>query len=325
MFTNGIHHDLAMIGHGIHFYLFGMFDELTDYHRMLLADVGRQLKETFQLFLVGADIHRRTTQHITRANQYREAYLLHECIDIIHRRKLFPTRLVYSDAVEHGGELLAVFGIVDTLCGCSEDIYVLFVQAHRQVVRYLSSGRDDHAVRIFEFEDVHHAFEGQFVEVETVAHIVIGRNRFRVIVDHHRAPTLLANRVQRLHAAPVELYRATDTVSTRTEHHNRTFVAQILHIVFRSAVSQIQVVGLCRIFGGEGIDLFHYRKDATIFTILAHLQDGSFAVFHFILEDGAGNLEVRETLHLSQTEQVVGYIGYLAEAFQGSGSLDDII
>ena len=51
----------------------------------------------------------------------------------------------------------------------------------------------------------------------------------------------------------------------------------------------------------------------------------SFTVFHFIFEDGAGNLEVRETLHLSQTEQVVGYIGYLAEAFQGSGGLDDII
>ena len=103
-----------MIGHRIHLYFFRMFDELAHYDRMLLADVGRQLKEAFQLFLVGANIHRRTTQHVTRANQYRETYLLYECIDIIHRRKLFP-RLVYSDAVEHGGELLAVFGIVDTL------------------------------------------------------------------------------------------------------------------------------------------------------------------------------------------------------------------
>ena len=111
MLANGIHHDLAMIGHGIHLHLFRMLDELTYHHRMLLADVGGQFQETLQLLLIRADIHGGATQHVTRANQHGEAYLRHEAIDILHGRKLFPAGLIHADTIQHGGELLTVLGI----------------------------------------------------------------------------------------------------------------------------------------------------------------------------------------------------------------------
>ena len=202
---------------------------------------------------------------------------------------------------------------------------MLLVQTHRQVIRDLASGRDNHTVRILQFENIHYTFECQLIEVKAVAHIVVGRNRFRVVVDHNRAPTLLADRVERLHTAPVELYRATDTVSTRTQHHDGAFISQIMHIAFRSVVSQVQIVGLCRIFGSQRIDLFHHRKDAAVFTVLTNLKDRLFTVFHLIFEDSTGNLEIRETLLLRQTEQIVGDINYPAETFQSSCGLDNII
>ena len=118
MFGDRIHDDLTLIGHRIHFHLLGMFNELADNDRMLLRNVGRQLQEAFEFLLVRADIHGGTAQHITRTNQDRKTHLGHKLVDILHRRKFFPARLIHSDTVQHGGELLAVLGIVDALGGC---------------------------------------------------------------------------------------------------------------------------------------------------------------------------------------------------------------
>ena len=62
---------------------------------------------------------------------------------------------------------------------------MLLVQTHRQVIGYLAACRDNHAVRIFQFEDIHHTLEGQFIEVKAVTHIIVGRNCFGIVVDHH--------------------------------------------------------------------------------------------------------------------------------------------
>ena len=155
---------------------------------------------------------------------------------------------------------------------------MLLVQTHRQVVRDLAACRNNHAVGIFEFEDIHHTLEGQFVEIEAVAHIIVGRDRFRIVVDHHRTPALLADRFQRLHTTPVELYRAADPVSAGTQHDDGAMVTYILHIVFRTAIGQIQVVRLRRIFGSQRIDLLHYRKNTRLFTMFADNMHAAVAV-----------------------------------------------
>ncbi len=172
---------------------------------------------------------------------------------------------------------------------------MLLVEAHRQVIRDLAACRDNHAVRIFQLEDIHHTLEGQFVEVKAVTHIIVGRNRFGVVVDHHRTPALLTDRFQRLHAAPIELDRAADPVSAGTQHDDGAMVAQILHIVFRTAIGQVQVVRLRRIFGGQRIDLLHDRDDTVLFTELAYLHH-TFFYIPFKAE-GTGDLEIGETLH----------------------------
>ena len=71
-------------------------------------------------------------------------------------------------------------------------------------------------MRIFQFENIHHTLEGQLIEVKTVAHVVIGRYCLRIIIDHDAAPAFLADRIQRLHATPVEFNGRTDAISTGT-------------------------------------------------------------------------------------------------------------
>ena len=171
---------------------------------------------------------------------------------------------------------------------------MLFVKAHRQVIGYLAACRDNHAVRIFQFEDIHHTLEGQLVEVKAVTHIIVGRNRFGIVVDHHRTPPLLTDSFQRLHATPVELDRAADPVSSGTQHDDGTVVTLILHVVFRTAIGQIQIVCLRRVFGCQRIDLFHYRNDAVFLTELADLHHTFFYIS--LKAEGAGYLKIGETL-----------------------------
>ena len=300
--TDRIHHDLAMISHGIHLHLFGMFDELADHHRMLLADIRRQLQETLQLLLIGANIHRRATQHIAGTNQDREAHLRYEAIDILHRGKLLPAGLIHPDTIQHGRELLTILRIVNALSGRTQDVDMLLIQAHRQVVGDLASCGDNHTMRILQFQDIHHPLKGQLIEIESITHIIIRGDSLWVIVDHHRAVALLTDGIQRLHTAPVELHRATDTIRTRTQHHDRTVIARIGHIMLGAAVGQIEVVGLCRILRRQGVDLLHHRQDAMLFAELTHQHRATLRIP--VQTNRTGNLEVRETLNLRRTNQL---------------------
>ena len=181
-------------------------------------------------------------------------------------------------------------------------------------------------MRILQFQNIHHTFKSQFIKVQTVAHIVIRRYGFRIIVNHDTAPSLLANGIQSLYATPVEFYGRTDTISTGTQYDDGFMVAQITHIICYTAISKIQIIGLCRILGCQCINLFHYRKNACLFTVFADIKN---PIFHIpFVTDGTGNLEIRETLNLSFTKQFVRQIGNLfmivSPTMQFFGSLHDI-
>ena len=181
-------------------------------------------------------------------------------------------------------------------------------------------------MRILKFQNIHHTLEGQFVEVQTVAHIVVRRYGFRIIVNHDTAPSLFANGIQSLYATPVKFYRRPDTVSTGTQYDNRLMISPIMHIICYTAISKIQIIGLCRIFGCQRIDLFHYRKNACLFTVFADIKN---SIFHItFVTDGTGNLEIRKTLNFSFTKQFVRQIGNLfvviSPTMQLFGSVHDI-
>ena len=54
---DGIGQYFTVACHGVHLNLLGVLDETTDHHGMVFRDVGRQLEEALELFLVGADVH----------------------------------------------------------------------------------------------------------------------------------------------------------------------------------------------------------------------------------------------------------------------------
>ena len=236
MLTDGVRDNLSILRHSIHLHLLGMLNELAHHYGMFLADIRRQLQEAFQLLPVGTDVHRSAGQYVGRTDQYREAHLIHKGVDVLQGGQRPPFGLVYTNAVEHGGELVTVFGIVDAPGACAENRYLLRIEAQGKVIRYLTTGRDNHPVGILQFENIHHALEGELVEVKTVAHVIVRRHGFGVVVYHDTAVAFLADGVQGLHAAPVELYGRTDAVGAGAQYDNGLAVAEVTDIICRATI-----------------------------------------------------------------------------------------
>ncbi|EJX09160.1 hypothetical protein EVA_02729 [gut metagenome] len=282
-----------------------MLQEAAYHNRMLLGNVGCELEEAFQLFLIGTYVHGSTRKHIRRSYQYWETYASDKFVDILHRSQCAPFWLVHTDAIQHSRELFTVFCIVDVFSLRTKNVDVFCIQTHSQVVRNLTTCRYDDTIWIFEVKDIHHTFECQLVEVKTVAHIVVGRNGFRIVVDHDRTVTFLADSIQCLNTTPVKFNRRSDTVSTRTENDYRTLVIFEMDIVTRTEISHIKIVGLCRIFCCQGINLLNIRYDTGLLTTHANQLAGLFR-FHFLFHTQCtGNLEVGKALNFGLLQQIV--------------------
>ena len=211
---DSIGQNLAILGHSVHLNLLGMLDELRHDNGMILRHVGRQLEETLQLVFVRADIHRCTREYIGRTHQNGESHPIDKGIDVLHRGQRTPFGLVDTQLVKHLRELRTVLCAIDILSGSSQNGHMLLIEIDCQVVGYLAARRDDDTMGLFHIDDVQYALEGEFVEIQTVTHIVIRRYGLRIVVDHHRAPPLFADGIQRLDATPVELNGRTDAIGS---------------------------------------------------------------------------------------------------------------
>ena len=161
-------------------------------------------------------------------------------------------------------------------------------------------------MRLLQVDDIHYTLEGQLVEVETVAHIVVGRYGLWVVVDHNRAPTFLADGIQSLHTTPVELYGRTDAVSTRTEYDDGTMVVLEGDVALHTSISYIEVVGLSWILCCQGIDLLNHRKNAIVLAQAADYEHSLVHVAQLLLQaNGTSHLEIGETINLGGAKQLL--------------------
>ena len=89
------------------------------------------------------------------------------------------------------------------------------LQSVREIQRRLSAELHDHAFRFFLVVNIEHVFERERLEIKFVAGVVIGRNRFRIRVDHDGFEAELAQREGGVHAAVIKLDSLPDRGSAR--------------------------------------------------------------------------------------------------------------
>ena len=214
----------------------------------------------------------------------------------------------------------------------AKNAYSGLIEIDSQIVGYLSTCGDDDTVRLFKVDDVQHSLEGEFIEVEAVAHVIIGGNGLRVIVDHDGTIALTTDGVQCLNATPVELHTGADAIGTRAKHDDRTRIVLIYDVVTGRAVlaspliGEIQVVGLSRILSRQRVNLLHDRQDAVAFAQRTNLQQSGMHVSALVFEsDGSRNLKVGESVYLGfeQERRADGRFAFLA--FQSLVYVDDML
>ena len=59
---------------------------------------------------------------------------------------------------------------------------------------------------LFKIQNVHHTLESQFVEIETVADVIVSGDCLRIVVDHHRAPAFFLDSQKGVDRAPVKFH-----------------------------------------------------------------------------------------------------------------------
>ncbi len=182
-------------------------------------------------------------------------------------------------------------------------------QRQGELERGLAAELNDHPLGFLRLDHVEHVFEGERLEVETVAGVVVGRNRFRVAVHHHRGEAISPQGEGGVAAAVVELDALADAVGPAAEDHH---LASALgpHLILRGQAdrSACIVEALQRPFvgrvvvgggGGEfrcaGVHGFEHRVHPEALAGAAHAQ--------LIAAAGPGDLAVGEA-QLLQLQQI---------------------
>ena len=110
---DGVFHHFTVLGNSVELDFLGVLQELGYHHRIFLRYLSSHLQEVFQFFFIVAYIHRSTGEYVRRTHHYRIAHLLYKAFHIFQASEFLPSRLVDAQLVEHGRELVTVFGTVD--------------------------------------------------------------------------------------------------------------------------------------------------------------------------------------------------------------------
>mmetsp|Transcript_33629 Transcript_33629/g.83769 ORF Transcript_33629/g.83769 Transcript_33629/m.83769 type:complete len:577 (-) Transcript_33629:2098-3828(-) len=241
MLHDGTHQDLAVLAHAVHIDLPAALHELGDHHGVLAGDLGGLVQVAAQLLRGVGHVHRRAREDIRGADQQRVAFLLAEGQRVCRAAQLAPRRLRDPRIVAELRELVPVLRLVDLQRGSAEHVHARAHERQRDGVGNLPADGDEHAVAALRLVHVQHAFEGELVEVETVALVVVRAHRLGVVVEHHARLAQLAQRADGRHGAPVELHTAADTVHTTAKHECALLIE--CNVVLVSVVGHVQVVG----------------------------------------------------------------------------------
>ena len=211
--------------------------EPVDQDRRVLEIAGPDRRDHVPLqgLLVVAGLHAATAENVARSDQNRVADAGRD-VDRLERVCDPVLRLHEPQFVEHRLEAIAILGEIDRVEPGADDGTPAATRPAR-VQRSLTAVLHDAAdhspgaigaidsASIESLDDVEHVLQGEWLEEELIARVVVGRDGLGVRVDHHRLEVHLLRREARLTAAVVELDALADAVRAAAEDHDLGAIA----------------------------------------------------------------------------------------------------
>ena len=116
------------------------------------------------------------------------------------------------------------------------------MQTHCEIQRCLPTKLHNHAGGLFDIDDVHHVFKRERLEVQPIRSIIIGRNCFRITVDHDRFVTCFVQGERCVATAVVEFDSLADAIRPGAQNHDLLSIRRLSLVFF--FVSRIEVWGI---------------------------------------------------------------------------------
>ncbi len=296
------------IHHGVDVELEGVFQEPIDQHRAVVRHVDGAAHVAVERLRVVHDGHAAAAEHVGRTHDDGIPDALGHLPRLVARHGRATFGLRNPEVPEQAREALAILGQVDRVRRRPEDLHARFEQRQRELQRRLPAelhdARDLGAALPFLLDDCHDVLERQRLEIEAVSGVVVGRDRLRVAVDHHRLETLLAEAEHGVAAAVVELDALADAIRP---------AAQDDHLLRGGRIGLADLLVRPVHVGRERLELGRARIDALVGRqqpfFLAALPDEAFAD----AEHGR-DVRITEARPLERAQHVRGHRAELAQA-----------
>jgi hypothetical protein len=230
--TDSVDKDLTVVSNSVDVDFAGTFDELSNNDGVVRADFGGGVELLLELGLGANDSHGSTGQDVRGSDENGVTDSVGELLSLSVGSEFAPGRLVNVDRVENRRELLTVFGLVNVLGIGTENLSLAtFLKLKGDVLRELTTDRDDDTRSSFKFVNIHDTFVREFLKVELVGNIEIGTVGFcaevsgvfkrswealfrtRVVVDHDSLLALLLEGESSVDSTPIKFDRRSNTWS----------------------------------------------------------------------------------------------------------------
>ncbi len=269
---NARNNTIAAVANRIDVDLGGPFEETIKQHRLPLRDDESLGRKLFELLLVVTNLHRAATEHKTRTYQKRITNLCRHATGLIHRASDAIRWLLEVQAFQQLLKFFAILSRFDRIDARANDWHAGTLERAGQIERCLPAELHDHAIGLDAVANVEHVFHGERLEEQQIARVVIGADRLRIRVDHHRFDAEFAHRETRVTTTVIELDPLSDTIRPTAENHD-PLLARLFggRFVF-GFVSGIVVRRVGFKLRRAGVDRFERRDDTECCTTFTHLD-----------------------------------------------------
>ncbi len=250
-----------------------VFQKVIDQHRAVVRILHRFFHVANDRFFVVGNHHGASAKHIRRPHQHGISDPTRAINRFVNGGGHHPGRLRDLQLFEQFIEMFSVFSQVNGFRRRTDNVHASGLQGQRQVQRRLSSELHDHAhwraLRRFVLVDRPNVLKRQRLEVEPVAGIVVGRDRFRIAIDHDRLVPVIAQRERRVATAVVELNSLPDAIGAAAENDDFLLICRSGFVFL--FVGRIKI--RCEAFKlrGASVDALIDRHHAVLLAQVAHL------------------------------------------------------
>src|ERR1700676_2053422 len=225
MLHNPADHGNFAIGYTVDIDLDSILEESIHQYWPCRTGLHRGSDVTPQVFLLIDNFHRAAAENKGWSDQD----WVPNCAGDLHRFLFIGggavRRLIETQPIQQRGEVLPVFGHFNALGLRSNDVYSIGLESIREIERCRPAKLDNGSPTFFMLIDIQYVLESQRLEIKFVAGVIIGRNRFRIRINHDGLEAFFFEGKRSVHATVVELNSLTDSIRAAAQDHYLPAVA----------------------------------------------------------------------------------------------------